>query len=254
MRRNQNSVVLWAALVLPIIWLGALAAQCCGENINLIGWLDGLSAVMQNPFALRWTPYTPRCILGALVLYGLAISAYYSSKGNRRPGEEHGSAKWGDAKQINAVYREHKAPENNIILTSHIRMGLDGRKHRRNLNVLVIGGSGAGKTRFYAKPNLMQCNCSYIVADPKGEIARAVAPLLEKKGYEVVVLDLVNMARSDGYNPFCYLRSDTDALKLVTNLIRNTTPKGASQNDPFWESATRSHTNTIPQRIELCGR
>ncbi len=237
MKRNQNSAVLWAALVLPVAWLGALSAQCCGENTNLIGWLDGLSVVMQNPFSLRWTSYTPRCILGALVLYGLAISAYYSSKGNRRPGEEHGSAKWGDAKQINAIYREHKAPENNIILTSHVRMGLDGRKHRRNLNVLVIGGSGAGKTRFYAKPNLMQCNCSYIIADPKGEIARAAAPLLEKKGYEVAVLDLVNMARSDGYNPFCYLRSDTDALKLVTNLIRNTTPKGASQNDPFWEKA-----------------
>ena len=121
------------------------------------------------------------------------------------------------------------------------------------------GGSAetAGESQYGAAvptSHLMQCNCSYIVADPKGEIARAVAPLLEKKGYEVVVLDLVNMARSDGYNPFCYLRSDTDALKLVTNLIRNTTPKGASQNDPFWESATRSHTNTIPQRIELCGR
>lgn len=237
---SYNSAVLWAALLFPVAWIAILAAQCCGEDVTFFAWLDAFMLAVQSPLRVHWSPYAPRFLAGAFVLYGLAISAYCSSKGNQRPGEEHGSAKWGDAKQLNAAYREHKSAERNLILTQHIRMGLDGRKHRRNLNVLVIGGSGAGKTRFYAKPNLMQCNCSYIVADPKGEILRAAAPLLEKRGYEVVVLDLVNMAESDGYNPFCYLRTDADALKLVTNLIRNTTPKGAQQNDPFWESATRS--------------
>lgn len=234
---SYNSAVLWAALLFPVAWIAILAAQCCGEDVTFFAWLDAFMLAVQSPLRVHWSPYAPRFLAGAFVLYGLAISAYCSSKGNQRPGEEHGSAKWGDAKQLNAAYREHKSAERNLILTQHIRMGLDGRKHRRNLNVLVIGGSGAGKTRFYAKPNLMQCNCSYIVADPKGEILRAAAPLLEKRGYEVVVLDLVNMAESDGYNPFCYLRTDADALKLVTNLIRNTTPKGAQQNDPFWEKA-----------------
>ena len=138
---------------------------------------------------------------------------------------------------MNKKYRARKTPFDNLILTQTVWMGLDGRKHQRNVNVLVIGGSGAGKTRAYAKPNLMQCNCSYIVADPKGELLRAVGGLLIQENYEVKVLNLVEMVQSDGYNPFSYLKTDTDALKLITNLIRNTTPKNASQNDPFWEKA-----------------
>lgn len=166
--------------------------------------------------------------------YGLAVGAYLASPRNYRRREEHGSAKWGKAKPMNAKYRS-KQPEQNKILTQRVRIGLDGRKHRRNLNVLVVGGSGSGKTRFYAKPNVMQVHTSFVVLDPKGEILRDTGHLLESKGYDIKVLDLINPHRSHGYNSFAYLQDDKDVLKLVTNLVRNTTPKGSNTNDPFWE-------------------
>lgn len=171
------------------------------------------------------------------MFYGFAIALYLSSKGNRRPGEEHGSAEWGRPRELDGKYRDHKQPMKNLIFTKKVQMGMDGRKHRRNLNILVVGGSGAGKTRFFCKPNLMQACCSYIVCDPKGELLRAVGPLFQAMGIPIAVLNLVDMARSDGYNPFVYLHTDTDAIRLVTNLIKNTTPKGAQQSDPFWEKA-----------------
>ena len=110
---------------------------------------------------------------------------------------------------------------------------------RRNLNVLVIGGSGAGKTRFYVKPNVMQANCSMVILDPKGEILRDTGYMLMKKGYKVRVLDLIEMSRSHCYNPFVYLRDDNDVQRLVTNLFKSTTPKGASSQDPFWDTAAQ---------------
>lgn len=236
MKRNSTTLS-WVVLFFPILWLAILAAQCAEISQNISEWLELFTDALNQPFFLRWTAQTPKFIAGAGVLYGFAISLYYSEKGNRRPGEEHGSAKWGVAAQINAKYRERKSPMENIILTQSVQIGLDGRKHRRNLNVIAVGGSGSGKTRFYVKPNLLQCCCSYIVADPKGELLRAVGGLLKSQGYDVKVLNLVEMQESDGYNPFRYLKSDSDAIKLITNLIRNTTPKNASQNDPFWEKA-----------------
>lgn len=150
-----------------------------------------------------------------------------------RPGEEHGSAEWADPGRLCRKYRDRN-PSSNILLTQRFMLGMDGRRHRRNLNVLVVGGSGSGKTRFYAKPNIVQCNCSYVICDPKGEILRGTGWLLKARGYDVKVFDLINMRHSFGYNPFRYIRDDKDVLKLVTNLIRNTTPKGAHESDPFW--------------------
>ena len=234
---SKEAAILLAAFSIPVIWFAILTAQCCGEGVKLFEFLKNLSEILKTPYRLKITPYTGKCILICLCCYGLGISAYYSSKGNKRTGEEYGSAKWGTAMELNKKYKEMKNPQNNAILTQNIQIGLDGRKHRRNLNMLVVGGSGSGKTRFFVKPNIMQCNCSYIVADPKGELLRATGGMLEKNGYVVKVLNLVDMSRSDGYNPLAYIHTDTDALKLVTNLIKNTTPKTAGNTDPFWDKS-----------------
>lgn len=193
-------------------------------------------AVMNNPFQIELCGDSLKTVLVLLCVYGLGIGVYLSSRRNYRRGEEHGSAKWGNARAVNKKYRA-RAPEENKIFTQNVRVGLDGRKHRRNLNTVVVGGSGAGKTRFYAKPNLCQANTSFVVLDPKGELLRDTGYLLEQKGYEVRVLDLLNMEKSHCYNPFVYLRDDNDVQRLVTNLFKSTTPKGSQSNDPFWDTA-----------------
>lgn len=193
-------------------------------------------AAMSDPFHIELCKDSLKTVLFLLCVYGLAIGIFLSSRRNYRRGEEHGSAKWGSAKTVNKKYRAAKF-EDNKIFTQNVRMGLDGRKHRRSLNTVVVGGSGAGKTRFYAKPNLCQANTSYVVLDPKGELLRDTGYLLTQKGYEVRVLDLLNMERSHCYNPFIYLRDDNDVQRLVTNLFKSTTPKGSQSNDPFWDTA-----------------
>lgn len=230
----QQAALLWAACSMIVVWLGILASDCCGEGVKLTEFLSLFSEQLQHPFRLSLNGYTVRCVFAALCMYALAIGYYYTSKGNKRTGEEYGSAKWGDAAALNRKYRDKNS---NIILSQHISMGLDGRKHKRNLNVIVVGGSGAGKTRGYVLPNIMECNCSYIIADPKGEILRKTGGLLEKEGYEICVLNLVDLEKSDCYNPIAYLRSDHDALKLVTNLIKNTNEKGQKSSDPFWDKS-----------------
>ena len=202
--------------------------------MTLFAWMWRFSAALERPFSVRWTPHTIKFMLAALVAYGAAIALYYSTRENRRPGEEHGSAKWGSAKRLNAKYQD-KDPRNNTILTQNVRMSLNGKMHRRNLLQIVIGGSGAGKTRFFVKPNLMEANCSFLVTDPKGETLRAVAPLLIQKGYVIKVFDLIDPSHSDSFNALAYIKDDKDVMKLVNNFIKNTTPKGAQQNDPFWE-------------------
>lgn len=226
-----------AAFSLPVFWLGILFGRCCGEGVNLPQFINNLSKVMETPYHIEFTLYTGKCVLICLCCYGLGISCYFATQGNKRTGEEYGSARWGSVSEIKRKYKNRKEPEQNAILTQNIQIGLDGRKHKRNLNILVVGGSGAGKTRYFVKPNIMQCNCSYIIADPKGELLRATGGMLEKQGYEVKVLNLVDMARSDCYNPLAYVRTDTDALRLVTNLVKNTTPKTAGNTDPFWDKS-----------------
>ena len=220
--------------VIPIVWAALMVAPFLSEG--LAGIVEGFTSGMRNPVKVTWCADSLKAICIFLVIYGMSLGVYYSTRRNYRKGEEHGSAKWGNARQICKKYAE-KDNGQNLILTQNVRIGLDGRKHRRNLNVLVVGGSGAGKTRFYAKPNVMQAHTSYVVLDPKGEILRDTGYLLEQQGYDIKVLDLINTSRSHGFNPFVYLRDDKDVLRLVSNLIRNTTPKGAQSNDPFWERA-----------------
>ena len=220
-------------LVIPVIWAAILAAPLLGEGLP--GLLKGLAEI--DPARLTWTADTPRIILLFLLAYGLGLLIYASSRKNYRRLEEYGSARWGDPRALCRNYADRAKPMHNKLFTRHVRMSFNGRKHRRNLNTIVVGGSGAGKTRFYAKPNAMQCNTSLVILDPKGEICRDTGYLFEKKGYDVRILDLINMGRSHGYNPLAYIRDANDVLKLVTNLIRNTTPKGSQSNDPFWERA-----------------
>lgn len=204
--------------------------------MSIFDLMGCFSKLLEHPFAIRWTVHTPKFMAGALVLYVFGIILYQSSRQNRRPGEEHGSAHWGSVRQINRKYRD-KDPANNVILTQHLQMSLNGRRHQRNLLQIVVGGSGSGKTRFVVKPNVYLANTSYICTDPKGELARSAIPLLLEEGYVIRVFDLVDLAQSDCYNSFHYIRSDADVLKLMANFIRNTTPKNAHANDPFWEKS-----------------
>ncbi len=237
MKKQQDSGILpWVLLAVPVLWAAAIMAYAYEDGMNLFDLLGRFTVLMEYPFAIGWTAHTPKFMLIGLLLYGCAAALFLSTKENRRPGEEHGSARWGSPRQLCAKYRD-KDPMQNTILTQNVRMGLNGKKHRRNLLQIVIGGSGAGKTRFFCKPNLVQANCSFLVTDPKGEMLRAVAPLLIQKGYIIKVFDLIDPANSDAFNPFPYIRDDKDAMKLVHNLIRNTTPKNASNNDPFWEKS-----------------
>ena len=236
-QENQKTIyILLGILSVFVIWLALMVAGCYEEDIKLFELLDRLTAAMNNPTHITLNEYSLKAVLIFLFLYAMGIGVYFSSRENRRPGEEHGSARWGNVKSVVRRYMD-KDSYKNIILSQNMRLGLNAKKHRRNLNVLVVGGSGAGKTRFYAKPNLMQCNTSFIVADPKGEMLRSIAPLLIENGYDIKVFNLIEPENSDGYNPFVYIRKDEDVIKLISNLIQNTTPKNAQQNDPFWEKS-----------------
>ena len=234
MKRENNPLVLCLFGILPVVWLGLLLAPAAHGGLPEI--VARFPAVMNDPFHIELCGDSLKTVLVLLCAYGLAVGVILSSRRNYRRGEEHGSAKWGSARTVNRKYRAAE-PEENKIFTQNVRMGLDGRKHRRNLNTVVVGGSGAGKTRFYAKPNLCQANTSFTVLDPKGELLRSAGHLLRQKGYEVRVLDLLNMEKSHCYNPFVYLRDDNDVQRLVTNLFKSTTPKGSQSNDPFWDTA-----------------
>ena len=228
---------MWAALSPLVLWLAAIAAYAYEDGMNLFQWMGRFSQVLERPFSIGWTPYTLKYMLGSLLLYGCGVALYYSSRENRRPGEEYGSAKWGNPKELNRKYMDHRHKDANIILTQRVRLGMDGYITQRNMNILVIGGSGSGKTRYFCKPGLYSANCSYLVTDPKGELLKAAGGLLLSLGYEVRVFNLIDPEQSDCYNPFVYVREEKDVLSLIDNLIKNTTPRNASSNDPFWEKA-----------------
>ena len=219
---------------LVIIWVSFLVAPTLGGGLSSI--IPKLSEALSNPFYLVWSDNTLTTLFVLSLIYGLSILIYHYTKPNFRRREEHGSAKWGEVKEINKRYQQ-KPKDSNKILSQHLSIGYNAKAHRRNFNTIVVGGSGAGKTRFYAKPNLMQANTSFVCLDPKGELLRDTGGLLKAKGYEVRVLDLINMERSDCYNPFMYIESDNDIQRLATNLFKSTTPKGSQSNDPFWDTA-----------------
>ena len=228
--------MIWLA-GLPVIWWAAiLIADAIQPGRNLFELMEVLTEKLNHPFQLHYTEYTIKSVLVCTLLYAAGIGIFYSSQKNYRRGEEHGSARWGDARQICKKYSK-KPYSQNILLTQNFRISLDTHKHRRCLNILVVGGSGAGKSRGFALPNIMQCCCSMVITDPKAELLRKTGGLLEKKGYEVRVFDLINPDTSFCYNPFEYVHDDKDVLRLISNLIQNTTPKGSQSSDPFWEKS-----------------
>ena len=227
--------IVWAILCLPVVYFAMVTASVYIPGENIFALLERISTIVRRPDLLRWTAYTSRFLLVFLLLYGGGVLLYYADHENRRPGEEYGSAKWGNARELNKQYADRDGK--NVILTKRVSIGLDGYKHRRNLNILVVGGSGSGKTRFFCKPGIMSVNCSYLIVDPKGEMLRSTGYLLKEEGYDVKVFDLIHPRQSDGYNPFTYIRDDPDVLKLMDNLVKNTTPPKGASNDPFWEKA-----------------
>ncbi len=231
---KRTAVILSLIGIIPVVWLALKIAPSVGGGLAEI--LPGLMTVFNEPFRIELCEDSVKAVLVLLLCYGMGIGIYFSTRRNYRRREEHGSAKWGDANAVNKKYAQFPKSENKL-MTQNVSIGLNAKKHRRNLNTLVCGGSGAGKTRFYCKPNLMQANTSFVVLDPKGEIVRDVGKLLEAKGYEIKVLDLISMEKSHCYNPFVYLRNDNDIQRLVTNLFKSTTPKGSQSNDPFWDTA-----------------
>ena len=234
---SRPMLLLYACGILPVIWLALLLAPFLGGG--LAGLIMNGGAALDNPFHITICEGSLKTALIFVLCYGLGLGVFLSSDRNYRRREEHGSAKWGSASAVRQKYADKSATENKI-LTQSVSIGLDGRKHRRNLNTLVCGGSGAGKTRFFAKPNIMNANTSFVVLDPKGELLRDTGGLLRSKGYEVKVIDLINMEKSYCYNPFVYLRNDNDIQRLVTNLFKNTTPKESKgSQDPFWDQAAQ---------------
>ena len=227
--------IAWEILCLPVVYFAMVTASVYIPGENIFALLERFSTMVRRPDLLRWTAYTPRFLLVFLLLYGGGVLLYYADHENRRPGEEYGSAKWGNARELNKRYADRDGK--NVILTKRVSIGLDGYKHRRNLNILVVGGSGSGKTRFFCKPGIMSVNCSYLIVDPKGEMLRSTGYLLKEEGYDIKVFDLIHPRQSDGYNPFTYIRDDPDVLKLMDNLVKNTTPPKGASNDPFWEKA-----------------
>lgn len=227
--------IAWAILCLPVVYFAMVTASVYIPGENVFALLERFSTMVRRPDLLRWTAYTPRFLLVFLLLYGGGVLLYYADHENRRPGEEYGSAKWGNACELNKRYADRDGK--NVILTKRVSIGLDGYKHQRNLNILVVGGSGSGKTRFFCKPGIMSVNCSYLIVDPKGEMLRSTGYLLKDEGYDIKVFDLIHPRQSDGYNPFTYIRDDPDVLKLMDNLVKNTTPPKGASNDPFWEKA-----------------
>ena len=232
--RKQDDYIFLGLLIIPVIWFAILIAPY--SSGGLIYSLPYISEAINHPFSFSWCDNTPRMIIIFTLIYAIGVMVYLSTMKNYRRTVEYGSAKWANALNVNRKYASKNYLENKL-LSQNVRIGLNGKIHRRNLNTIVIGGSGAGKTRFYCKPNIMQCNTSFVVLDPKGEILRSEGYMLEKEGYVIKVIDLIDMSKSHGYNPFHYIQSDKDILKLITNLIRNTTPKGSQSMDPFWEKS-----------------
>lgn len=237
---RKNSIVIPCLIIgeLFTIYVSYVLNGVWNTNGDIVLILNKFNAAIKNPFGHYYNANTLRAVIYGSLIYGMAVLMYVTSRRNLMHGKEYGTARFADIRMVNKALAD-KDESKNRILSNNVRMSTDTSVTGLNNNMLVIGGSGAGKTFFIVKPNIMQMmlNNSFIATDPKGEIARATANMLKKNGYNVKVLNLIDMAKSDGYNPFRYIREENDVVKLVTNIISNTTPKETAPSDPFWEKS-----------------
>lgn len=205
---------------------------------DIITIMNEASEALKFPFRNYLSQYTLKAVTIGTIIYVLIILVYLTSQRNLMVGKEYGTARFADINIVNKRLRD-KDDSKNRILSKNVRMSTDTKITGINNNMLVIGGSGAGKTFYMVKPNIMQMmpKGSFIATDPKGELLRTTGRMLKNNGYNVKVLNLIDMAKSDCYNPFRYIRTENDVIKLVTNIISNTTPKEAAPTDPFWTHA-----------------
>ena len=229
---------------IPLIIIGALLAAYAGyllngawhQGIEFGDFVNNMTQVLSYPLRDYYNESTLKAVIIFEIIFAMVMLMYYTSQRTMMPGREYGTARLATPKEINKVIKD-KDDGKNRILSQNVRMSLDTRLTKLNNNVLIIGGSGSGKTFYEVKPNLMQRNSSFIITDPKGEILRSEGEMLKANGYNVKVINLLEMDKSDCYNPFVYLREETDVVKLVTNIMSNTTPKNATSSDPFWDKA-----------------
>lgn len=237
---RKNSILIPCLIIgeLFTIYVSYVLNGVWNTNGDIVLILNKFNAAIKNPFGHYYNANTLRAVIYGSLIYGMAVLMYVTSRRNLMHGKEYGTARFADIRMVNKALAD-KDESKNRILSNNVRMSTDTSVIGLNNNMLVIGGSGAGKTFFIVKPNIMQMmlNNSFIATDPKGEIARATANMLKKNGYNVKVLNLIDMAKSDGYNPFRYIREENDVVKLVTNIISNTTPKETAPSDPFWEKS-----------------
>lgn len=237
---RKNSIVIPCLIIgeLFTIYVSYVLNGVWNTNGDIVLIFNKFNAAIKNPFGHYYNANTLRAVIYGSLIYGMAVLMYVTSRRNLMHGKEYGTARFADIRMVNKALAD-KDESKNRILSNNVRMSTDTSVTGLNNNMLVIGGSGAGKTFFIVKPNIMQMmlNNSFIATDPKGEIARATANMLKKNGYNVKVLNLIDMAKSDGYNPFRYIREENDVVKLVTNIISNTTPKETASTDPFWEKS-----------------
>ena len=237
---RKNSILIPCLIIgeLFTIYVSYVLNGVWNNSGDIVLILNKFNVAIKNPFGNYYNANTLRAVIYGSLIYGMAVLMYVTSRRNLMHGKEYGTARFADIRMVNKALADKDECKNRI-LSNNVRMSIDTSVTGLNNNMLGIGGSGAGKTFFIVKPNIMQMmlNNSFIATDPKGEIARATANMLKKNGYNVKVLNLIDMAKSDGYNPFRYIREENDVVKLVTNIISNTTPKETAPTDPFWEKS-----------------
>ena len=229
--------------VLPL-YVGYCLGKLYGGRIGIDNFTAVIIQALLTPFPVRFTKVTGPAIAVSMLVYMMICLYHISTVHNYMPGKEYGTARLATPQELNEVLMDTE-PRMNKILSENLRVSTNTRKTGLNNNVLIIGGSGAGKTFYVVKPNGYNCASSFIFCDPKGELLRDVGAYLKDQGYRIIVLNLVNMDESDCYNPFEYIRSDEDVVKLITNLIANTTPKDAHESDPFWTKAESMYLQAI---------